>query len=99
MQSAVGVSFVLRPPQRREKHVARETCGWFVFWQKQNIHNSSPCVPLLSVSSTRLDNGSLHAGHHNQQRNPVVLMLLAEGSVVLVLALGWWGMATLGSYS
>jgi hypothetical protein len=64
------------------------------------VNDSSPCVYLLGVSSTRLDNGSLQASHHNQQRNHVVLRLLAEGSVVvLVMALGWWGMWNLGSYT
>ena len=71
-----------------------------MFWQKQNIHNSSPCVALLDVSATHLDNARFQASHHNHQRNHVVLRLLAEGPVVvLVLAIGWWGMAHLGSYA
>jgi hypothetical protein len=37
---------------------------------------------------------------HNQQRNHVVVRLLAEGSVmVLIMALGWWGMWNVGSYT
>jgi hypothetical protein len=50
------------------------------------------------VNSTHLDNSSLQAPHHNQQRLPIVVRLSAQGSVVvLVIALGWWGMANLGS--
>src|ERR687896_827564 len=61
------------------------------------MQNSSP-VPLLGVNSTHLETSSCQANHHKGQRLPIVLRLLAEGSVVvLVLALGWWGMATLGS--
>ena len=64
---------------------------WFIL-------NSSPCVPILGVSATHLDNARFQASHHNQQRNRVVLRLLAEGSVmVLVMVVGWWGMATLGN--
>jgi hypothetical protein len=64
------------------------------------IADSLPCVPLLGVSSTHLETSSFQASHHNHQRNHVVLRLLAEGSVVvLVLALGWWGMWNLGSYT
>jgi hypothetical protein len=62
------------------------------------IADSSPCVPLLGVNSTHLETSSFQENHHKGQRLPIVLRLLAEGSVVvLVLALGWWGMATLGS--
>jgi hypothetical protein len=52
----------------------------------------------VGVNSTHLDNSRLQAPHHNQQRVPIVVRLLAQGSVVvLVIALGWWGMTTLGS--
>jgi hypothetical protein len=52
------------------------------------------------MSSTHLDNSGLQATHHKEHRNHIALKLLAEGSVVvLVMALGWWGMATLGSYT
>ncbi len=62
------------------------------------IIDSSPCVPFVSVNSTPLDNASSQAPHHDQHRNPIVVRLLAEGSVVVVLmAIGWWGMAHLGS--
>jgi hypothetical protein len=62
------------------------------------IVDSSPRVPLLGVNSTHLETSFFQANHHKGQRLPIVLRLLAEGSVVvLVLALGWWGMATLGS--
>ena len=64
------------------------------------IAHSSLYVSLVGVSSTPLDNASLQAINHNEHRNHIVLRLLAEGSVVvLVMALGWWGMATLGSYT
>jgi hypothetical protein len=50
------------------------------------------------VSYTLLDNSSLQAHHHNQQRLPIVVRLLAQGSVlVLVGAFGWLGMAHLAS--
>ena len=50
------------------------------------------------MSSTHLANSSFHATHHKEQRLPIVLKLLAEGSVVvLVVAFGWWGMWNLGS--
>src|SRR5215217_5497378 len=62
------------------------------------MQNSSPRVPLLGVNSTHLETSFFQANHHKGQRLPIVLRLLAEGSVVvLVLALEWWGMATLGS--
>src|SRR5918994_2982849 len=62
------------------------------------IADSSPSVSLLGVSSTHLDNSSFQATNHNEHRNHIVLKLLAEGSVVvLVMALGWWGMWNLGS--
>src|SRR5918992_4743812 len=61
------------------------------------MQNSSP-VPLLGVNSTHLETSSCQANHHKGLRLHIVLRLLAEGSVVvLVLALGWRGMATLGS--
>jgi hypothetical protein len=64
------------------------------------ITDSLPCVPLLGVSSTHFENTSFQPTHHNQQRKHVVLRLLAEGSVVVVvLALGGWGMWNLGSYT
>jgi hypothetical protein len=64
------------------------------------IRNSSPCVSLLGVSSTQLDNSSFQATNHNEHRNHIALKLLAEGSVVvLVMALGWWGMWNLGSHT
>jgi hypothetical protein len=50
------------------------------------------------VSSTQLDNSSFQATNHNEHRNHIALKLLAEGSVVvLVMALGWWGMWNVGS--
>ena len=50
------------------------------------------------MSATRLENSSFQATSHNQHRNHIVFRLLAEGSVVAVLlALGCWGMANLGS--
>jgi hypothetical protein len=52
------------------------------------------------MSSTHLENSSFQPTHHKEQRNHIVLILLAEGSVVvLIMALGWWGMATLGNYT
>jgi hypothetical protein len=51
----------------------------------------------MGVSSKQLETRSFQPTHHNQQRNHVVLMLLTEGSVVVVMALGWWGMCNLGS--
>ena len=62
------------------------------------IAHSSPCVSLLGVSATQLDNSSFQASHYEEHRNHVVVRLLAEGSVVvLVIDLGWWGMVSLGS--
>ena len=50
------------------------------------------------MNSTRLDNESLQAPYHDQQPLLIVVKLLAQSSVVvLVLALGWWGMWNLGS--
>src|SRR5688500_16487246 len=64
------------------------------------IADSSPSVSLLGVSSTQLDNARFQATNHNQHRNHIALKLLAEGSVVvLIMALGWWGMWNLGSYT
>ena len=57
------------------------------------------CFPC-GMSSTHLDSTSFQPTNHNQHRNHIVLRLLVESSVmVLVMALGWWGMATLGSYT
>jgi hypothetical protein len=62
------------------------------------IADSSPCVCLLGVSSTPLDNASLKAPHHDQQPLSILVTLLAQGSVVvLVVAFGWWGMWKVGS--
>jgi hypothetical protein len=65
------------------------------------IGDSSPCVPLLGVSSTPLENASLQeASYLKERRVNIVLRLLAQGLVVvLVMAFGWWGMTTLGSDS
>jgi hypothetical protein len=64
------------------------------------IRDSSSCVPLLSVRATRLDNASLQASHLKERRLHTVVRLLAgDGGVVLVMALGWWGMMALGSHS
>jgi hypothetical protein len=65
------------------------------------IRDSSPCVPLLGVSSTPLDNASLQeASYLKVRRVKIVVRLLAESLVVvLLMALGWWGMTTLGSDS
>ena len=50
------------------------------------------------MSSSHLDNSSLQAPHHNQQRLPIVVKLSAQGSVVvLVTTLGWWGIWNVGS--
>jgi hypothetical protein len=40
-----------------------------------------------------------HASHLKEQRFHIVVRLLAEVLVVVVMALGWWGMMTLGSYT
>jgi hypothetical protein len=64
------------------------------------IADSSPSVSLVGMSSTHLDNSRFQATNHNQHRNHIALKLLAEGSVVvLILALGWWGMWNLGSHT
>jgi hypothetical protein len=64
------------------------------------IADSSPSVSLVGVSSTHLDNSSFQATNHKEHRNHIALKLLAEGSVVvLIMALGWWGMWNLGSYT
>jgi hypothetical protein len=65
------------------------------------IADSSPCVPLLGVSSTPLDNASLQeASRLKERRVNIVVRLLAESfAVVVLMAFGWWGMMTLGSYS
>jgi hypothetical protein len=53
------------------------------------------------VSSTPLENASLQeASYLKERRVNIVVKLLAESLVVvLVMALGWWGMMTLGSDS
>ena len=53
------------------------------------------------MSSTRLDNASLQeASYLKERRVNIVVRLLAESLVVvLLMALGWWGMTTLGSDS
>ena len=52
------------------------------------------------MSPTHLENSSFQATNHNHHRNHIALKLLAEGSVmVLLMALGWWGMWNLGSYT
>jgi hypothetical protein len=52
------------------------------------------------VSSTQLDNASLKASYLKERRANIVVRLLAESLVVvLLMALGWWGMTTLGSDS
>jgi hypothetical protein len=53
------------------------------------------------VSSTPLDNASLQeASYLKEWRVNIVVRLLAENLVVvLLMALGWWGMTTLGSHS
>jgi hypothetical protein len=52
------------------------------------------------MSSTHLDNSSFQATNHNEHRNHIALKLLAEGwVVVLIMALGWWGMWNLGSHT
>jgi hypothetical protein len=64
------------------------------------IADSSPSVCLVGMSSTHLDNSSFQATNHKEHRNHIALKLLAEGSVVvLAMALGWWGMWNLGSYT
>ena len=62
------------------------------------IADSSPCVPLLGVSSTQLDNASLQeASYLKERRVNIVVRLLAESLVVVaIMALGWWGMMILG---
>ena len=54
----------------------------------------------MGVSSTRLDNASLKASYLKERRVKIVMRLLAESLVVvLLMALGLWGMTTLGSDS
>ena len=54
----------------------------------------------MGVSSTPLDNGSLQATSLKERRVNIVVRLLAESLVVvLLMALGWWAMTTLGSDS
>jgi hypothetical protein len=65
-------------------------------------YDSSPSVSLLGVSSTHLENASLQEASYLKERRGVniVVRLLAESLVVvLLMAFGWWGMMTLGSYS
>ena len=65
------------------------------------IGDSPPCVPLVGVSATPLDNASLQEARHlKEPRVNIVVRLLAQGLVVVLLvAFGWWGMTTLGSDS
>jgi hypothetical protein len=64
------------------------------------IADSSPCVCLLGVSSTQLENASLQASRLKERPVNIVVRLLAESLVVvLLMALGWWAMTTLGSDS
>ena len=65
------------------------------------IGDSSLCVPLVGVSSTPLENASLKASSLKERRGVnIVMRLLAESLVVvLLMALGWWGMTSLGSHS
>jgi hypothetical protein len=66
------------------------------------IADSSPCVSLLGMSATQLENSSFQPTNHKRHRKRIVLVLglLAQSTVVLLLmALGWWGMTTLGSDS
>jgi hypothetical protein len=65
------------------------------------IAHSSPCVSLLGVSATRRHEASLLEASSRKERRPkIVVRLLAEGLVVvLLMALGWWGITTLGSDS
>jgi hypothetical protein len=65
------------------------------------IAHSSPCVALLGVSSTPLENASLkEASYLKERRVNIVVRLLAESLVVvLLMAFGWWGMTTLGGDS
>ena len=53
------------------------------------------------MSSTPLENASLQeASYLKERRVNIVVRLLAESLVVvLLMALGWWGMTTLGSDS
>ena len=53
------------------------------------------------MSTTPLDNASLQeASSLNERRVNIVVRLLAESLVVvLLMALGWWAMTTLGSDS
>ena len=53
------------------------------------------------MSSTPLENASLQeASYLKERRVNIVVKLLAESLVVvLLMALGWWGMMTLGSHS
>jgi hypothetical protein len=56
----------------------------------------------VGVSSTHLENASLQKASYLKERRGVniVVRLLAESLlVVLLMAFGWWGMMTLGSYS
>jgi hypothetical protein len=50
------------------------------------------------MSATPLNNGSFQASHNKQQQLSIVARLLAQGTVLmLVMALGWWGMWNVGS--
>ena len=65
------------------------------------IAHSSPCVPLVGVSSTPLDNASLQEANYLKERRVIMVVRLLTESlvVVLLMAFGWWGMTTLGSDS
>jgi hypothetical protein len=65
------------------------------------IAHSSPRVPLLGMSATRRDEASLlEACSLKERRVKIVVMLLAQISVVvLLMAFGWWGITTFGSDS
>jgi hypothetical protein len=64
------------------------------------IADSSPCVSLLGVSSTPLENASLQeASYLKERRVNIVVKLLAESLVVVLLMALGWGMTTLGSHS
>src|SRR5215208_6667654 len=79
---------------------ALRSIGFRVVPSLRFITHSSPCVPLLGVSSTPLDNASLKASYLKERRVNIVVKLLAESLVVvLLMAFGWWGMTTLGSDS
>jgi hypothetical protein len=63
----------------------------------KSSEDSSSCVLLLGTSEIHLEKSSLQATHHNQQRNHCVVRLLAQGTVVALIAIGGWGMWNVGS--